>query len=157
MQLFFSLALLVSSLAYTVYGVQTLDLFDSIGRPGPGYFPLIIGLMLLLCTTINAVKSFKERAALLSEENTVSDEAEERYVKDTVVVVALITLFLVTLNVLGSIISMMLFVGLFLSYFNKGKLKFNIIYSLMLPIGVYVLFDILLRAGLPKGILSGII
>ena len=151
MQLFFSLGLLVSSLAFTIYGLSTLDLLDSLGRPGPGYFPLMIGVALVVCTAINSVKTFKERALMAASDKEIE---EERYVKDTVVVVALITLFLVTLNILGSILSMILFLGLFLSYFNKGKLKFNIIYGLLLPIGVHVLFDVLLRAGLPKGILG---
>lgn len=154
MQLVFSLGLLLSSVAFTAYGLTTLDLQDSVGRPGPGYFPLIVGALLILTTAINTFKDFRSLKKDSSESLVEEDGHDQKYFKDSVIVIILITVFLLALKSLGSILSMMLFMILFLSYFNKGKHKFNIIYSLLLPIGVFVLFDVLLRAGLPQGILD---
>lgn len=148
MQFFFSLGLLVASLAYTVYGLVTLDLVDSIGRPGPGYFPLIIGVLLILTTSYKSVKTLK------TMNSAEAFDQEETYLTDTLVTIGLICLFLVTLKFLGAILSMVLFVGAFLAYFNRGRTVFNIIYSLVLPIAVYLLFNVALRAGLPKGLLD---
>ncbi len=150
MQLFFSLGFFLASLAFTGYGLSSLDLSDSIGRPGPGYFPLIIGIMLMASTGYGTWKLYRQNKIVTTIESDI--DRPEFYGRDTLVVILLITLFLATLQSLGSILSMVLFMVLFLGYFNKGDHKLNIIYSLLLPLGVYLLFDVLLRAGLPKGI-----
>ena len=85
-------------------------------------------------------------------ESTQAVPEEKVYIKDTVVVIALITLLILLLNQLGSILSMIVFMFIFLSYFNRGKLIHNIIYTILLPLSVHFLFDVWLRAGLPRGL-----
>ncbi len=157
MQLIFSAALLVFSLLFTFYGLSTLELYDPIGRPGPGYFPLIIGVLLIIFTAVNCIKdfkNFKDFKGYIADAGKLSGcgGSDQTYFKDSAVTLGLITIFILTLEPLGSILSMLVFTGLFLLYFNKGKHLFNVVYGLMLPIGVYLLFEVLLRAGLPKGI-----
>lgn len=163
MKLWFSVAFLVFSLAFTIYGLKTLDLMDFTGRPGPGYFPLIVGVLLIISTGLNCVKGFKERINQRKEAAAVlagsgeggppeADSEKKVYARDTAVIGALVTLQILLLNQLGSILSMMVFMFLFLSYFNRGKQIFNIIYTILLPLSVHVLFDVWLQAGLPRGL-----
>lgn len=144
MKMLFSLGLFIGSLAFTIYGLSSLDLSDSFGRPGPGYFPLIIGVMLVGTTGFSSYLEFRKRHHCLNQ--------GIGHMQDTMVVVVLIVLFLLTLQPLGSVLSMVLFTGAFLAYFNKGRHKLNVTYSIVLPLGVFLLFDVLLQAGLPKGI-----
>ena len=163
MKLWFSVTFFIFSLAFTLYGLNTLDVLNHMGRPGPGYFPLIVGVLLILSTGINCVKDLSERIRLKKEslaalgvssegESTQAVPEEKVYIKDTVVVIALITLSILLLNQLGSILSMIVFMFIFLSYFNRGKLIHNIIYTILLPLSVHFLFDVWLRAGLPRGL-----
>ncbi len=54
---------------------------------------------------------------------------------------------------LGAIISGALFLFLMLWLLNRGHLALNLAVSLGLPLGLYLLFQSLLNAGLPNGIL----
>ena len=161
MRLWFSIGFLVFSLAFTIYGLQTLDVVATTGRPGPGYFPLIIGILLIVCTGINCIKDLKERVRSKKSvtaqdadniERPADDNAQKVYIKDTVVVGVLIACLIILLNILGSILSMMIFMFVFLCYFNRKKHLLNVIYSVLFPISVHFLFDVWLRAGLPKGL-----
>ncbi len=155
MQLLFSISFLVASLAFTLHGWTTLDVLDSLGRPGAGFFPVLIGVLLILTTGWNCIKELATRRALVNtDEQLGSDSQDEVHGLDTLVVATLIVVFLLSFKVLGSFLSMVLFCLLFLSWFNRQKLVFNLLYSLLLPAGVYLLFAVVLRAGLPAGILD---
>lgn len=157
MRLLFSAATFVFSIAFTLYGIATLDLYDINHRPGPGYFPLILGVLLLITTSANVYKDFKILKRLKSDQelNDVVRKAKQaHYAKDTVVIIACLSFLIFTLNILGAIISMVLFCLAFLAYFNRGKYRQNLIYSIVFPASVYLLFDVWLQAGLPDGLLS---
>ncbi|GEM77971.1 tripartite tricarboxylate transporter TctB family protein [Vibrio superstes] len=148
MRFWFSLSTLLFSVSFTLYGLNTLSMYDLNGRPGPGYFPLIIGVALVICTGINVFKDLKE---LRSNKAVKQDKA--LYQKDTIAVTVCIALLIFTLNSLGAIVSMIAFCLAFLSYFNKGKHLQNVAYSVAFPLGVFLLFDVWLQAGLPDGLL----
>lgn len=152
MRFWFSVSTLIFSLAFTIYGQQTLSLHDINGRPGPGYFPLLIGLGLIIATAINVYKDYHQR--LLTEEKLQDKSVNQRYVKDTFIIAACIALLIFGLNILGAIISMIVFCMAFLAYFNRGKTLQNLVYSLIFPASVFMLFDVWLQAGLPAGLLG---
>lgn len=157
MRLLFSAATFVFSVAFVAYGLETLDLYDLNDRPGPGYFPLILGVLLLITTSLNVFKDFKIWRKLKADKelnNFVRKSHEPRYAKDTVVIIACLSFLVFTLDTLGAIFSMVLFCLAFLVYFNRGKYLQNLIYSIVFPASVYLLFDVWLQAGLPDGLLS---
>ncbi|MGO4890004.1 tripartite tricarboxylate transporter TctB family protein [Anaerobacillus sp. MEB173] len=168
MRLWFSIGFFVASILYTLYGLQTLSFLTSAGRPGPGYFPLIIGVGLIICTGVNCIKDFKARKQSkevnatsenidVKEIDSISLEEKDedittKYKKDTVWMIFLIFGFIAVLTTLGGLVTMMLFMFVLLWKFNRGKIVKNTIYSILFPIGLYLLFDVWLQAGLPKGI-----
>ncbi|GAL29554.1 hypothetical protein JCM19239_6720 [Vibrio variabilis] len=153
MRFWFSVSTFVSSLAFMVYGLMTLDLYDINDRPGPGYFPLIIGLGLVVTTALNVYKDFQQLR--LNKDSTLTQEGSEaHYKQDTIAVTGCITLLIFSLSALGAVVSMMLFCLAFLAYFNRGKWVQNVVYSIAFPMAVFVLFEVWLQAGLPDGILS---
>ncbi|ANQ27730.1 hypothetical protein BA894_15630 [Vibrio natriegens] len=156
MRILFSAATLVFSIAFVAYGIATLDLYDINGRPGPGYFPLIVGALMIITTSINVYKDIKIYNKLKGDtelKTFVNHSNVPHYAKDAVVAAACLSLLIFTLSSLGAILSMILFCLVFLAYFNRGKHLQNLIYSIVFPASVYLLFDVWLQAGLPDGLL----
>ncbi len=92
-----------------------------------------------------------------SQEDGTNDQGElssQRYEKDVVWAIALIALFIAVLKPLGAILSMVVFMLILLWKFNPRQIKLNVLYSVLFPLGIYLLFEVWLRAGLPDGILS---
>ncbi|MDN3520149.1 tripartite tricarboxylate transporter TctB family protein [Halomonas ramblicola] len=179
MRIWFSLTLFVLSILYLAYGLSTLSIFTSAGRPGPGFFPTLVGAGLVIFTAINCYKDFMERRASAAkaqqtamekqlskfDDDDTNDQEEkgtnsqgelsgQRYTKDVVWAIALITLFIAVLKPLGAILSMVVFMLILLWKFNPKRMKFNVLYSVLFPLGIYLLFEVWLRAGLPEGILG---
>jgi len=148
MQHLFSIGLFISSLGF-VYDVN--------GRPGPGYFPLIIGLALIIATGINAKNDLKVYLEQRRTHQPVdNEEGNERkfYPRDTLILAVLIAMLIFILNSVGAIISMMVFVFSYLWFFNPNETTKNIVYAIVFPSLVYLLFDVWLQTGLPAGLLS---
>lgn len=159
MRFLFSAATLAFSVAFVGYGMATLDLYDINGRPGPGYFPLIIGSILIITTSMNVYKDIKILKKLQGDRelNTfIRKSNDSHYAKDVAVLIGSLSLLIFTLNTLGAILSMVIFCLVFLTYFNRGKHLQNIVYSIAFPASVYLLFDVWLQAGLPDGLLSAL-
>lgn len=174
MRFWFSLGLFAFSVAYFIYGINTLNFMTPFGRPGPGYFPALVGVGLILSTGINLVKdtlAIRQKGVTFFSVSALSDvsggaqalagagreQSEEKetsihYPKDVMIVVILIAALILLLTQLGGLISMAVFMILLLSIMNSGNLIKNVAYSLLLPIFLYLLFDVWLNASLPIGI-----
>ncbi|WP_158264596.1 tripartite tricarboxylate transporter TctB family protein [Photobacterium rosenbergii] len=160
MRFWFSVSTFLFSVGFTLYGLQTLDIYDFNNRPGAGYFPLIIGVGLVITTGINVYKDIqalklqreqqREQQQVQHEQAAPTDE-QAHYQKDALVVAVCIALLIFSISTLGAIVSMVVFCLAFLSYFNRGKHIQNISYSIVFPLCVYLLFDVWLQAGLPDG------
>lgn len=146
MRFVFSLVFLTFSLLYTGYGIYSLDLVDSLGRLGPGFFPTMVGALLVITTAINGVGEYRQR-----HRESAQPGAHGR---DVAVTAGLITLFLVLLPVLGSVLTILVFSGIYLYRFNKGQVVFNALYAVVFSVAVFALFEIVLQAGLPRGVLA---
>ncbi|MBS3669978.1 tripartite tricarboxylate transporter TctB family protein [Vreelandella boliviensis] len=171
MRFWFSLCLFVFSVVYFIYGLNTLNFLTSSGRPGPGYFPALVALGLILSTGINLVKDVLEiRQLKVSFFNpfalsSASDEPQElspvvggggenqrHYPKDVVTVLLLVAALILVLTQLGGLLSMVLFMLVLLMVMNPGHWIKNSIYSVALPLFLYLLFDVWLNASLPIGV-----
>lgn len=138
----FLLAILLAAGGYTWLAFADLDYLSSAGRLGPGFFPRIIGVCLLaLCAH-----------GLYAEMKNANGEISA-YWRTTLVVAALSAAFIVLLEPLGALFSMMAFLGGTLAYLNRGRPVQNAALALLLPICVYLLFRVWLNAALPRGIL----
>lgn len=126
------------------------------GRIGPGFFPRIVGGLGILLTIVALVTSLRAGAA--DDEVTDADEdAGEadlgRHPGPLLVLVGASVALIVVFTTLGAIIACALFLAAMLFFFNRGHTVMNVAVSLGLPIAIYVLFQSLLNAGLPDGVL----
>jgi putative tricarboxylic transport membrane protein len=142
MKLIFTAALFLVSVGYTwlAFGMK----FTSDGRPGGGFLPTIIGIILVILTGIELYKVMKE-----SKTNKKPEDGTP-YLKDIIYLIILIALMIFFLRIIGGLIAMILFVYGVLFAFNRGKHLQNILTSLIVPITVFLLFEVWLNAGIPK-------
>ena len=140
------MALLAFALLYTGFGLYYLDLIDISGRLGPGFFPAIVGVLLTATTAANCVQEYhRQRQAARALHALWRDVAE---------VTGLIVLFLLLLPYAGSLLTLFVFTGLYLYRFNRGRGLFNAAYAVSFSIMVFLLFEVVLKTGLPKGVLA---
>lgn len=128
---------------YTWLAFAELTLLSSAGRLGPGFFPRIIGVALMvLC-------AWSLGAELLGG----ARERVSAHWRAAVVLALLCGAFVAALDVLGALLSMILFMAAALAVFNRGRWLQNALLALLLPGGLYLLFKVWLNAGVPRGML----
>src|SRR5699024_5698026 len=119
MRKIFSLLLLLISAFYLSLSLK-LE-FISNGIPG-GFLPIITSILLVIMTGYNLVKDLR-------------GNVKESYVKDNMknmLQVILVTFFYVLLfNILGALLSTLLFTITILIFLYKGKWKTNFIFSII--------------------------
>jgi len=162
MKKWFAAALLGLAIGYTIYGLNTLTLVTSSGRPAAGFFPLVIGVLLILSTSVNLWGDVREwraaRQSGVAPRHLADPEAEAKadafgvdahaidggpeFGRDVFVVFAYICAFVAIMKIVGALMA-------FLFTFNRAHPISNVIYSLALPGFLYGLFKILLNASLP--------
>jgi len=117
----------------------------SFGRPNSGLFPFLIGILIVLFSLI-----------LLVETRSNKSEREERGEKLNYrnIVLCLISLYAYALifEWFGFIPSTFLLIVFFLKFIERKGWTLVITASLLTSIVSYVIFEIWLRAALPKGI-----
>jgi len=153
----FFMVLLVVMAIYTQMAFD-LEWRTVAGRIGPGFFPRIIGGLALAITLWALVTSLRPGA--VDDEDEViggEDEAGEadlgKHPIPLILVVLASAVLLVLFTSLGMIITSALFLAATLFLLNRGRTITNVAVSLGVPILTYLLFQTLLNAGLPDGIL----
>ena len=140
MRLAFTGAILCLAVFYTYWAFADLSFLSSAGRLGPGFFPRIVGLLLIVACIFTLAGDLKARHA---------DGGLSSFWRITVVVAALSGVFVLLLEVLGGPLAMVLYMLTTLMVLNRGKMIQNVAISLGLPLMLFLLFDRWLNASLP--------
>jgi hypothetical protein len=151
----FLAALLVVLVFYTEMAFE-LDWRTTAGRIGPGFFPRIVGVTSLLITAWSLVAAIRDPDAedeVVAMEDEVGDADFGKHPKLLTIMVLAMVAFTATLVSLGAIVSTAVFLILMLTLLNRGRTVLNVCIAVALPLGMYLLFQSLLNAGLPEGIL----
>ena len=99
MRLAFTAAILCVAVFYTYWAFAELSFLSSAGRLGPGFFPRIIGLALIVACLLTLAGDLKKRESL----------ALSSYWRITLVVAGLSGAFVLVLNVLGGPLAMVVY------------------------------------------------
>ncbi|MDB6176210.1 tripartite tricarboxylate transporter TctB family protein [Paracoccus sp. Z330] len=169
MKKWFAAGLLVMAAGYTIYGLSTLTLVSGSGRPAAGFFPLLIGGLMVISCAVNLWNDWREEAmqaapAHRRQANATTKAQDDvpgmdaqhigtgrEYGRDVLIVFLYICAFVAFLKPLGALLAMAVFMLAYLFTFNRAHPISNIIYSLALPAFLYGLFKVLLNASLPIG------
>jgi ABC-type transport system involved in cytochrome c biogenesis permease subunit len=141
----FLLAILFLAAAYTYVAFTELSYLSSAGRLGPGFMPRIIGVALVAMCVASLYADMK---------HLPPDEAVAPGWKSAAVLALLSGVFVVLLEVLGGLLSMIAFMAAALWILNRGRLLQNALIAVLLPIGMHVVFSVWLRASMPRGLLG---
>jgi len=137
------LSLSIWSLTYEI-GVLT--------RPGPGYLPLALGIILILLSLILLFGHWKKRASP-TKQTALSSSTPGRWKKlvYTVVVLFVTGFFFETL---GYLLTIFLLIALLMMGAEPHNWKKVLITAFLATLGVYLIFVLLLEQPLPRGFLG---
>jgi len=140
----FIIAILCLAALYTYQAFNGLSFLSSTGRLGPGFFPRIIGIGLILACIV----ALAQEARRNSEPPRGSD-----FILDTTVVGALTLAFVALLDILGGPIAMVAFMLASLFFLNRNRPVQNLTIALILPALIWLMFDYWLNAAMPEGMI----
>ena len=141
MRLAFTAAILCVAVLYTYWAFSDLSFLSSTGRLGPGFFPRIVGLLLIVTCVLTLAGDLKDRHG---------HGALSSFWGITVVVAALSGIFILLLEVLGGPLAMVVYMLATLGVLNRGRPIQNVAISLGFPLTLFLLFDRWLNASIPQ-------
>jgi putative tricarboxylic transport membrane protein len=141
---------------YATAQIPTLEIGDPLG---PKAFPRLLGIALLFTAALFFVEILRERKARALEEAKPEPVKEgavddnKSHIKMILAVSVWTAAFFAAFEVLGYVISSVVYLTGLTAYFHRGRWKTNILTSVFFCIGTYVLFNIVLGVNLPRGVL----
>ena len=142
MRVGFLLALLAASLFYAYVAFVELEFLGTTGRLGPGFFPRLIGVALVVVCLIG----------LAQDVSRMRDDDMRSPFWPTIGVIAVLSAGMIWLfTLIGGTLAMAAFLLAALMILNRGHVVQNAAVAVLLPIGIYFLFDVWLNASMPEG------
>ena len=141
----FLLALLFLAGGYTYIAFAELSYLSSAGRLGPGFMPRIYGVALVVMCAWSLYADTKEACA---------GEALSPGWRSAALLALLSGALVGLLPLLGGLLSMIVFMAAALWLFNRRRHLQNALVAILLPLAIYVVFSVWLRASMPKGLLG---
>jgi putative tricarboxylic transport membrane protein len=145
MRLAFTATILCLAVFYTYWAFAELSFLSSAGRLGPGFFPRIVGLILIAACVLTLAGDLKERRA---------EGGLSRFWGITVVVATLSGAFVLLLEILGGPLAMVVYMLAMLAVLNPGRPMQNLAISIGFPLALFLLFDRWLNASIPPDALG---
>lgn len=159
-RLLFLLFLTVVAAAYTWMAFD-LEWRLGNGQIGPGFFPRIVGVVSVVGCLAVIVRVLLGRSGASSSLPTAdADEEAELGIEGDgrtdawapVVTVGCMALCYLVFEPLGALLASVLFLAVLLSVVNRGRHLQNALVSVLVPGGLYLLFEVALDSGLPPGL-----
>lgn len=118
------------------------------GRMGPGFFPRLIGLGLVITLAIALARSLR------GGDEDGEAEGDGTYVRALLVMIGATVLYAVLFEVLGALVASVIYMVTVLSAINPRRWVMNVSIGVLLPLALYLMFQTWLNAGLPAGMLG---
>ena len=146
MRVAFLLVVLFASGFYTYVAFADLAFLSVSGRLGPGFFPRLIGILLMAFCLWGLWSEFKRGRSEV--------ERASSHWRTSGLVVVLTGGLVLSLNLLGGVLAMAAFLLVSLSLLNRGHHRQNLAVAVVFPGSIYLLFDRLLNAAMPDGVMA---
>lgn len=113
--------------------------------PAAGYFPFYIGLIMLLASLGTFMRT------LLSRKRDMSHFVERSQLKLVLKVLVPTIVYVAAIGFLGIYLASALFIAFFMMWLGKYPIAKVAPIALLVPIGMFVMFEIWFKVPLPKG------
>lgn len=142
-------AVVVLTGAVTIIGSLPLGYWTALG-PGPGFFPLWLGILLAVLGVVWAVTEMRTwRAGAPARAADEDEEPPEYSLRTASAIVISLVVLAACLEVLGYQLSMLFFLLFHLLVLGKRGLLLSIVVALVGSFGVFMIFTLLLGVPLP--------
>lgn len=145
MRIAFLFFVLAASIYYTYVAFVDLPFLTRSGRLGPGFFPRLVGVSLMMFTIWVLVDALREGR---------EPEIDGSSWGDVLKLMALGLGYAVLLRLLGGFPATVIYLGLVLFFINPGRHLQNAILTVVIPSAIFLLFDRLLNANMPPALLE---
>lgn len=154
MRIVFLVALLGAAIFYSYIAFADLNFMTRTGRLGPGFFPRVVGLLMVGMILWAILDALRDRARVAAGGHPSADDAPAGRWRDFVLLLALALGYAVLIRVFGGYISTVLYLGTALMLLNPGRLLQNALVAVIFPTVVVVLFDRVLNANMPPALID---
>jgi hypothetical protein len=131
--------------AFFCYGALNLGI-GRLGRPGPGFFPMLTGTIVGLFSLIMIVRSIRASTRLTTSPGRL-------ITLRTALALMCLSLFGLLIDRLGFFVCTFFFIMITLSANGVRKWPFLVMFAFLVCVAIFVCFNLLLEARLPLGIL----
>jgi putative tricarboxylic transport membrane protein len=138
-------AILMAVGAVVMVGSYELGAGWSSTGPDSGYFPFYVGLLILISSTITLL------ATLLGKSPDRSPFVEGKQLQRVLQVLIPSFIFVIAIRYLGIYVAGGLFIACFMWWLGKYPLPKVAIVSVLVPLALFVLFEVWFLVPLPKG------
>jgi putative tricarboxylic transport membrane protein len=140
----FTIVILCLSVFYTYTAFADLSFLSSTGRLGPGFFPRIIGIGLILACLVDLAMQLARRSEPLPRSEYIG----------TVMFLGMATaVFVLAMGFIGGYAAMFAFLLATLAILNRSRWLQNVAIAALLPMAIYLMFEVWLNAAIPRGTL----
>lgn len=108
---------------------------------GPDFFPKVISVILFVLGVLIFISSGKDK--------TVEKNPNVKY---TLMTIGIFAVYIVLIGKIGYLVSTILFSFAIISLLKKNSIILKVIYSIVFPVGLYLLFTYAFKVSLPTGI-----
>lgn len=145
-----AVVLVVFSTVYFVSGFRMNR--GTIQEPGPGFLPLVIGILLVLCTSIFLAGALRRRTR--SAEPVKAAVKEKKNYRAIFGILLCALVYPLILQRLKFIVSTFIVAMMMLILLQPKKPFFSLSLAAAMAVGTYVIFSVLLEVSLPMGFLE---
>ena len=110
---------------------------------GPDFFSMVVSIILFILSGMILVGNLKR----------VKENTKNSIDKNTLMIILLFTIYIFIMGKIGYLVSTILFAFSIISILKKDNIVLKIIYSILFPLGLYLLFTYAFKVSLPLGIL----
>jgi len=108
---------------------------------GPDFFPKVVSVILIVLSILIFISSGKDKK---TEKNP--------NVKYTLITIVIFAVYIVLIGKIGYLVSTILFSFAIISLLKKDSIVLKVVYSIIFPVGLYLLFTYAFKVSLPTGI-----
>jgi len=126
----------------------------TLGNPGPGFFPLVLGCLLASLSGIVFLKNLKQKLTEQDPKETRSFFPEPSSAKRVIIAYVNLCFFRLALQFLGFLLSVFFFSFFSVLAIEPLQWRKSLIFSILSALGNHLLFSVWLQIEFPSGILG---